>query len=503
MPAEAPPLISPNLPATPAPLGDIGGCARALAAGSETAVGLAKRSLERARALQPTLNFAIDLLEEQAMTAAQAADTRRRSGAVLSAVDGVPFAIKDNLVTAFGRTTCGSRLLEQYRSPFTATAVQRLLDAGAVPVLKANLDEFAMGGSGENSAFGATRNPWDPSRVPGGSSSGSAAAVAAGVVPFALGSDTGGSIRQPAGLCGVCGIKPTYGRVSRSGLVAYASSLDQVGPLAHTPEDLRLVLSLIAGHDPADSTSARANASDLLTELEPALPPGTKVRIGIPPQARATANAPAVLAAMQRAERSLRAAGVELVDVDLPHADHAIAAYYIIATAEASSNLARFDGVRYGQRAKLGAGEGLHELYVRSRTEGFGAEVQRRIMLGTHVLSSGYYDAYYLTALKARRLIKGDYDRAFAEAGVSAVLMPSSPGPAFAIGEKSGDPLAMYLEDVYTVGVNLAGLPAVTVPGGFQPAGGTTPDLPVGLQLIGPPHSEATLLRLATLVRYR
>lgn len=471
------------------------------------------------------LNAFLEVFHERAMEQARAIDTRLASGEDRSGerlpLAGVPIAVKDNICMAWGRTTAGSRMLEQYRSPFNATVVTKLVEAGAVIVGKTNLDEFSMGSSGERSAFGATRNPWDPDRVPGGSSGGSAAAVGAGLVPAALGSDTGGSIRQPASHCGVVGMKPTYGRVSRYGLVAYASSLDQIGPLGATVGDVARVLSVIMGQDPLDATSVSDAGGDggwpgaaLDAGLDEGLSTlGPRLRIGVPVQApragHEQGNHPAVVAAFGASCRALRDAGATLVEIDLEHIDHGIAAYYIIALAEASSNLARYDGVRYGRRAALGPGEGLIDLYERSRTEGFGEEVRRRILLGTHVLSSGYYEAYYATALKARRLIKRDFDRAFAKGGegpgVDAVLLPASPQPAFGLGEKLTDPLAMYLEDVYTVGANLAGLPAITVPAGYAeaidvraengaPAAGP---LPVGVQLLGPAFAERELLRVA------
>jgi aspartyl-tRNA(Asn)/glutamyl-tRNA(Gln) amidotransferase subunit A len=476
--------------------------AQGVRSGRLSAVDVARAALERARARGASLNAFITVTDTPALAAAARADARRAGP-----LAGVPVAIKDNICMdglspveaggGWGPTTCASRMLEGYRSPFTATAVRRLVDAGAVVIGKTNLDEFAMGGSGEHSAFGPTRNPFDPSRVPGGSSSGSAAAVGGAdpVVPIALGSDTGGSVRQPAGWCGIYGMKPTYGRVSRWGLVAFASSLDQIGPMARTVPDLAAVLSVICGHDPADSTSAALPPEDFTTRLDE---PVAGLRIGVPRRAggAASGNHPAVAAALAGAEAALRAIGAEVVDVDLPHADLGIAAYYILATAEASSNLARYDGVRFGRRAATRAGEPLAALYARSRSEGFGAEVQRRILLGAHVLSAGYAAAYYERALRVRRLIKADFDAAFARAGCHALLMPSSPSPALRIGEKAGDPLALYLEDVYTVGVNLAGLPALTVPAGWADVGGPAP-LPVGVQLIGPALAEGTLLRIA------
>lgn len=407
------------------------------------------------------------------------------------ALAGVPIGIKDNICTDRGRTTCGSKLLGQYESPYSATVIERLEAAGAVIVGKTAMDEFAMGSSCETCAFGTARNPWDTSRVPGGSSGGSAAAVAAGMVPVALGSDTGGSIRQPAALCGVVGFKPTYGRVSRWGLVAYASSLDQIGPIARDVETAAKVYAAIAGEDPKDATSSSKPVGDPLARLEEA---PEKPVFGVPAEARAHGNDPSVIEALDRAVAKIEAGGGEVREVELPRMEHGIAAYYLVATAEASSNLARFDGLRYGRRAELEPGEGLLDLYCKSRTEGFGEEVRRRIMLGTYALSSGYYDAYYNTALKARRLIKNDYDAVFGS-GVDAVLMPATTGPAFEIGSKRDDPLAMYLEDVYTVGANLAGLPGVTLPAGLDETG--EKPLPVGLQLIGPAFGDNELLRAA------
>ncbi|MBX3358648.1 MAG: Asp-tRNA(Asn)/Glu-tRNA(Gln) amidotransferase subunit GatA [Phycisphaeraceae bacterium] len=454
-----------------------------------------RAALERAESLNPRLNAFLELFPGRAMDQARAIDAAIARGEDPGPLAGVPVAIKDNLCLAWGKTTCGSRLLERYESPYTATCVQRLIDAGAVVIGKTNLDEFAMGSSGEHSAFGPTRLPWDLDRVPGGSSSGSAAAVAAGVVPAALGSDTGGSIRQPAGMCGVVGLKPTYGRVSRYGLVAFASSLDQVGPFARTVEDAAVLAGVLCGHDPRDGTSLDVPGEDLAATVES---PVDSLCIGIPSHARGSAgNHPGVNASLESAAAALGSAGARIVDVDLPHADHGIAAYYIIASAEASSNLARFDGVRYGRRAAVSDDEPLEALYSRSRAEGFGAEVQRRIMLGTHVLSSGYHDQYYTTALRVRRLIKRDFDAAFAR-GCHALLMPASPTPACRLGEKTGDPLALYLEDVYTVGANLAGLPGITVPAGFATEGGS--ELPVGVQLIAPALGEATLLRAARML---
>jgi aspartyl-tRNA(Asn)/glutamyl-tRNA(Gln) amidotransferase subunit A len=456
-----------------------------------SAVELARASLARIEAVNPRLNALTQVFGEEALAQAAAVDARVARGE-RPALAGVTVALKDNICLDYGLTTCGSKMLAGYRSPFAATVARRLIEAGAVIVGKANCDEFAMGSSTEHSYHGPTRNPWDEERVPGGSSGGSAAAVAAGLCAASLGSDTGGSIRQPASLCGVTGLKPTYGRVSRYGLVAFASSLDQIGPFARDAADAGAMLEVIAGHDALDSTSdPLAGVAAGWMEAAPG-----RLKLGVPRQARSAANSAGTAAALDAAIETFRgrAGGAEVVEIDLANIDSGIAAYYLIATAEASSNLARLDGVRYGHRAKLSPGEGLEALYSKSRAEGFGAEVQRRIMLGTHVLSSGYYDAYYVTALKARRLIKGDYDRAFA-AGCDAVLMPACPGPAFKLGEKLSDPLAMYLEDVYTVGVNLAGLPGITVPAGFEEVGGQL--LPIGMQLIGPARGDEALLRIA------
>jgi aspartyl-tRNA(Asn)/glutamyl-tRNA(Gln) amidotransferase subunit A len=449
--------------------------------------------LDRAAKCEGALHAFLELFEREAMDQARGIDDRLARHEHLGPLAGVPIALKDNICLGWGKTTCGSRMLEHYHSPYTATAAQRLIDAGAVIIGKTNMDEFGMGSSCENSAFGPTRNPWDLSRVPGGSSGGSAAAVAAGVVPGALGSDTGGSIRQPAGFCGIVGLKPTYGRVSRYGLVAYASSLDQIGPMTRSVRDAAMMLQVMGGADEHDATSSRRAMPDLLGELEE---PVNLLNIGVPTFARSGTEDGSVRGALENAACALRAEGALVREVELPHADHGIAAYYLIATAEASGNLARFDGVRYGRRAEMRAGEGLDDLYCRSRSEGFGPEVQRRIMLGTHALSSGYYDAYYNTALKARRLIRRDFEAAFET--FDALLLPASPGPAFRLGEKTSDPLALYLEDVYTVGVNLAGLPAVTLRACAATIDGR--ELPVGVQLVGPAWREERLLRIARML---
>jgi aspartyl-tRNA(Asn)/glutamyl-tRNA(Gln) amidotransferase subunit A len=463
----------------------------AIASKQMSAAEATDAAIARLGAVDPKLHAFLMSFPDRAMAQARAIDARLAKGDKVGPLAGVPVALKDNMCLDYGRTTCGSRILENYESPYNGTAVQKLIDAGAVIIGKTNMDEFAMGSSCEHSAFGPTRNPWDIDRVPGGSSGGSAAAVAARIVPLALGSDTGGSIRQPAGLCGIVGLKPTYGRISRYGLVAFASSLDQIGPFTRSVEDCAIALSVLCGLDPHDSTSADVAVPDFSQGLEA---PIAGLKLGIPRQARSPANHPAVAKALEDAIEVYKQAGATIVDVDLPHTEHGIAAYYIVAPAEASSNLARFDGIRYGHRAKIEPGEDLFDLYCKSRAEGFGHEVQRRIMLGTYVLSSGYYDAYYTTALKVRRKIKGDYDAAFA-AGCRALLLPSSPTPAFKLGSKLNDPLAMYLEDVYTVGVNLAGLPGLTIPGGMAREEGK--DLPVGIQLIGPAWGEHELLRIA------
>lgn len=470
--------------------------------------GSTRTSLAALSSLNPTLNALLDTFPDHALARSRALDARLASDPALAStlpLAGVPIALKDNICLAHGRTTCGSRLLEHYRSPFTATAAQRLIDAGAIVIGKTNMDEFGMGSSTERSAFGPTLNPHDHTRVPGGSSGGSAAAVAAGIVPLALGSDTGGSIRQPAAFCGVVGLKPTYGRVSRFGLVAYASSLDTIGPITRTVADAALALQLISGPDPHDSTTSARPAPDCITNLNT---PIQDLIIGVPAEARGPGVHPAVAASLDNAIRLYTSLGARILDISLPHAPHAIAAYYLVACAEASSNLARFDGVRYGRRAGLSAKDDLFDLYARSRSEGLGPEVQRRIMLGTYALSSGYYDAYYAAAMKARRLIKQDFDHAFTgltstgkpQPACHAILMPTTPAPAFKLGEKLADPLALYLEDIFTVSVNLAGLPAISIPAGFTTPTPDTPPLPIGLQLIAPAFDEPTLLRTARML---
>jgi aspartyl-tRNA(Asn)/glutamyl-tRNA(Gln) amidotransferase subunit A len=459
---------------------------RAVAAGRTSAVDICRATLDRIRAIDGVINAFRFVDPERALARAAEVDSRREDLQHLPLL-GVPVAVKDNICTRRLPTTAGSRILAGYYPPYDATAVERLEAAGAVIIGKTNCDEFAMGSSTENSAYGVTKNPWDHERIPGGSSGGSAAAVAARMVPLALGSDTGGSIRQPAALCGVVGFKPTYGRVSRYGLLAFASSLDQIGPIASTVEDAALAFSVMAGHDPHDATCASAPVPEY--SLSAAASSLKGVRIGVPRTLIDEGVETGVIDALQQALATLERHGATLVDVQLRHSGLGIAAYYLIATAEASSNLARYDGVRYGVRAP-GPDRSLAEMYSQSRGTGFGAEVKRRIMLGTYVLSAGYYDAYYRKAQQVRTLISRDYDAAFAE--VDAIALPTSPTGAFRLGERTADPVLMYLADVFTVGANLAGLPAISVPCGF-----TDTKLPVGLQLTARTMDEATLLRIA------
>jgi len=441
-----------------------------------SAAELAQQALALARA-RADLNAFITLDEQGALEAAAAS-------AAPSPLAGIPFVHKDIFCTKGIRTTCGSRMLENFVPPYDAAVVERLKTAGAVSLGKSNMDEFAMGSSNENSAFGAARNPWDTTRVPGGSSGGSAAAVAAGIVPFATGTDTGGSIRQPAAFCGITGLKPTYGRVSRWGMIAFASSLDCGGVLARSAEDCAYVLSAIAGHDARDATSAARDTPDYVEALSTTL---QGIRIGVAREYFGAGVDGGVAAVVRGALRELEKRGATLVDIALPNAHLAIPAYYVIAPAEASSNLARYDGVRYGHRCA--EPKSLEDLYTRSRAEGFGAEVQRRILVGTYALSAGYYDAYYLRAQRVRRLIANDFAEAFKS--VDLIAGPTAPSVAFKLGEKSSDPLAMYAADVNTVAVNLAGLPAISLPAGFSQG------LPVGLQLIAPAFAEARLLAAA------
>jgi len=420
---------------------------------------------------------------EGARNAADAVDAQVAAGASLP-LAGVPIAIKDNLCTRGVPTTCGSRMLRTFVPPYDATAVARLRAAGAVIVGKTNCDEFAMGSSNENSAFGPVHNPWDKERAPGGSSGGSAAAVSAGLVPIALGSDTGGSIRQPAAFCGTVGLKPTYGRVSRYGLVAFGSSLDQIGPLANRVEDAARITAVMAGADPHDATCSNDPVPDLLSQLEG---PVTGLRVGLPREYLGAGIDPCVSAAVQTAADRLVAAGATVSDISLPHTSYAIPAYYVVATSEASSNLARFDGIHYGARAPA---DPLDQTYERSRTEGLGAEVRRRILLGTFSLSSGPYDAYYDRAMRVRTLIRRDFEAAFQQ--VDILLSPVGPTPAFRLGEKTTDPIEMYLADVLTVSANLAGIPGLAVPETIAAFEGAR--LPIGVQLMGPMWSEPRLL---------
>ena len=469
--------------------------AGAVAAGKVGAVEAARHYLDVIQRRDGQVHAFNQVHPERALERAAAVDADRAAGRGLGPLAGVPVGVKDNIVTDFGLTTCSSRMLAPFHSPYRATVVDRLEQAGAVIVGKTNLDEFAMGSSTENSAFGPTRNPWDLQRVPGGSSGGSAAAVAAYEVPAALGSDTGGSIRQPAAFCGVVGFKPTYGRVSRFGLVAYGSSLDQIGPLARDVADAALLTRIIAGHDPRDSTSLDVPVEDYLADLEKPL---EGLRIGLPREFYTQALDAEIAQTLRQAARTYESRGARLVEVRLPHSridvdaqgqlsSYAVACYYIVAMAEASSNLARYDGVHYGHRTPQEP-QDIIDLYCRSRAEGFGPEVQRRVMLGTYTLSAGYYDAYYNKALKVRRLIKNDFDRAFEQADV--LLCPVAPTTAFRLGEKTADPLTMYLEDIYTISVNLAGLPGLSLPAGLSKT-----SLPIGMQLIGPVCSEHRLLR--------
>jgi len=440
-----------------------------------------EKSLSDAERLNPTLNSFLSIEREHAVSRVDALEKQ----AGQSPLFGMTIAIKDNICTKGIQTTCGSRILGNYRAHYDATAVERLNNAGAVLIGKTNMDEFAMGSSNETSAFGPAKNPWDTSRVPGGSSGGSAVAVASGVVQTALGSETGGSVRQPASLCGIVGFKPTYGRISRYGLVAFASSLDNIGIFGRTTADTARVLRVIGGRDPLDATSAKVEVPDYEATLDADI---AGKRIGIPRVLFGEGLDEEVRTAVERSIDNFRTLGAEIVDVELPYAKYGIAVYYIIATAEASSNLARYDGVRYGFRAEEAAT--LHEMYSKTREEGFGEEVKRRIMLGTYVLSSGYYDAYYSKAQKVRALVKRDYETAFKTC--DAILTPTSPSVAFKLGEKSADPLAMYLNDVYTVSANLAGVPAISIPCGLSTEG-----LPIGTQLIGNFWSESTLFNLA------
>lgn len=461
--------------------------AQALRRGDFTSRELTQAYLRRIEAQDPSLHAFLTLTPELALSQAEAADRRLDAWrkdplTALTPLTGIPLAVKDVLCVANVRCTCGSRILENFQPPYSATAVARLVEAGAVILGKTNTDEFAMGSSTENSAYGPTRNPWNPSRAPGGSSGGSAAAVAARLAPAALGTDTGGSVRQPAAFCGITGLKPTYGRVSRYGLVSYGSSLDVIGVLARTAADAAAVFTLMSGRDPLDSTSMDLPVPQINLNGQESL---AGLRVGVPEEYFISGMAPAVEAAVREAIRALESLGAQARPVSLPHTEHALPVYYLIAPAEASANLARYDGVRYGPRRPA---DTLWDVFRSTRGELFGAEVKRRIMLGTYALSAGYYDAYYGQAQKVRTLIKGDFERAFEE--VDVIAAPVTPTTAFRIGEHGDDPLAMYLEDVFTLPANLAGVPGLAFPVGFDEHG-----LPVGMQLMGPHFKEERLFR--------
>jgi aspartyl-tRNA(Asn)/glutamyl-tRNA(Gln) amidotransferase subunit A len=455
---------------------------RALDAREISAAELTFAHFDRIARLDDQIGAYLHVMREVAGSQAQEADRRIAVGDI-SPMTGIPIALKDVLCTVDAPTTAASRILEDFRPPYDATVVRRLREQGAVFLGKANTDEFAMGSSNENSAFKPVHNPWDLERVPGGSSGGPAAAVAAGMATVSLGSDTGGSIRQPAGFCGVVGVKPTYGRVSRFGLIAFASSLDQIGPFARTVEDAAITLQAIAGHDPLDSTSYSEPAPDYRAQLSGDI---RGVRIGIAREYAVEGMQPGVSLAIDAAIEKLASIGAEIVDVDLPHTEYALPTYYITAPAEASANLARYDGVKYGLSVEATT---LRETYDRTRGEGFGPEVKRRIMLGTYALSSGYYDAYYVKAQKVRTLIKQDFDEAWTK--VDAIVAPTSPTVAFPLGARTKDPYQMYLADVFTIPANMAGIPGVAVPCGFSEG------LPVSLQILGPAFAEGTILRIA------
>jgi aspartyl-tRNA(Asn)/glutamyl-tRNA(Gln) amidotransferase subunit A len=457
-----------------------------LAAGETTSVAITQAVIERTAAVDGQVKAFLSSDPEDALAQAEASDERRASGKAIGPLDGIPIGIKDTLAVKGQPLRCASKMLENYVSPFDATCITKLREAGAIIWGRLNMDEFAMGSSTENSAYQTTCNPWNLETIPGGSSGGSAAAIAAGEAIATLGTDTGGSIRQPAALCGVVGMKPTYGLISRYGLVAFASSLDQVGPLARTVEDAALLMEAMLGKDPLDSTSiAPKGETNYAAAMKEKMGPW---KLGVPQEFFGEGIDPEVKVKIEKAIDWYKVQGCETVDISLPHSELAVPVYYIVATAEASSNLARFDGVRYGHRSDE-AKDAL-TLFTKSRGEGFGDEVKRRIILGTYVLSSGYYDAYYLRAQKVRRRILGDFEKAFEQ--VDAILTPTSPTPAFKRGERADDPLAMYLSDVYTISVNLAGLPAISIPSGFTESG-----LPIGLQVIGKAFGEADMFAIA------
>ncbi len=453
--------------------------------GAISAVELTQEMIARVKAVDERVHAFLHLDEEDALSQAKASDERRAKGETRGPLDGIPVGMKDVISVKDQPLTAASKILENYRSPYDATVTQKLRNAGAVVAGRLNLDEFAMGSSTENSAYGPTRNPWNLDCVPGGSSGGSSAAVAAREVPLSLGSDTGGSIRQPASLCGVVGMKPTYGMVSRYGLAAFASSLDQIGPFATTVEDAALLLETISGHDPLDSTSFPSEVPAYSQDIKQSTQPGV---LGLPKEFFGPGMDDEVRASVEQAIEHYRSLGYKTKEISLPTTDLSIPVYYVIATAEASSNLARYDGIRYTSRSERA--ENAIDVYAKSRGEGFGPEVKRRCILGAYGLSSGYYDAFYLRAQKARTLIRRDFEKAFAE--VDAILTPTSPTPAFKFGEKSDDPISMYLSDIYTISTNLAGLPGISVPCGFSKSG-----LPIGLQLIGQAFEESKLLQIA------
>jgi len=464
-----------------------------IAAGRQTARQATEAVFCAIDSCEPQIGAYISTFKEQALEKAVDVDARIAAGKNVGPLAGVPVAIKDNMCTTFGATTCASKILENFHSPYNATVVEKLLAADAVIIGKTNMDEFAMGSSTENSGLKKTVNPWNKDCVPGGSSGGSTAAMAGRLCFAALGSDTGGSIRQPAAFCGVVGLKPTYGRVSRFGLVAYGSSLDQIGPVTADVTDAALMMNVIAGHDAADSTSVDETIASVCDYLEKIDEPVESLKIAVAPSFNSGADEE-VREALADAAGVYKQLGAEIIEIDMPHIDYAIATYYVIATAEASSNLARYDGVHYGHRTASPAD--YVEVYSKSRAEGFGKEVKRRIMLGTYALSSGYYDAYYLKALKVRNLIRGDFTNAFEKC--DCILMPVSPTTAFKAGEKIDDPLKMYLSDIYTVPANLAGIPAVSIPCGFD-----SRNLPIGLQILAPAFAEEKLLRIARMFEAR
>lgn len=464
----------------------LAGLQKKFTAGEVTARDIVQAYTLRINQVEPKVKAYITQTKDTAMAQAEALDEKLKGWRRTMPLTGMPIAIKDNICTEHVPTTCASRILGNFVPPYDATVIARLRGQDYLLLGKTNLDEFAMGSSTENSAFGPSRNPWNISHVPGGSSGGSAAAVAADECVAALGSDTGGSIRQPAALCGVVGLKPTYGRVSRFGLIAFASSLDQIGPITKDVTDAAIMLNVIAAHDPLDSTSANLPVPDYTKALKKK--DLKKLKVGVPEEFFAAGIDPEVEQAVRTAIGELKHLGGEIKEISLPTTDYAVAIYYLIATAEASSNLARYDGVKYGLRTKQT--KDLLDMYVKTRQEGFGPEVKRRIMLGTYALSAGYYDAYYGKAQAARTMTKNDFDEAFKE--VDLIVTPVTPTPAFKLGEKSEDPLQMYLSDIFTISVNLAGLPAIAVPCGFSKAG-----LPIGLQIIGRPFEEETILRAA------